>query len=122
VIEQTPRRILLVEDEVLVVMYLEDLLAEIGHHVIGPACRINHAMELARDAAFDFAILDVNLAGIPSFPVADILRQRGIPFVFATGYGAEDLPVGYRNERTLRKPFESRKLEQAIIEACGSLI
>src|ERR1700709_523125 len=88
VIKHTTRRILIIEDEVLVAMYLEELLTEMGHQVAGPAARINDALELAREAAFDFAVLDVNLAGVPSFPVADVLRQRGIPFVFVTGYGA----------------------------------
>jgi DNA-binding response OmpR family regulator len=122
VIKHTARRILIIEDEVLVAMYLEELLTEMGHQVVGPAVRINDAMELAREAAFDFAVLDVNLAGVPSFPVADILRQRGIPFVFVTGYGAGGLVDGYRNELALQKPFDSKEIERTITEACRSLV
>lgn len=108
------KRILIVEDEVLVAMHLEDLLAEMGHQVVGPATRIKQAMELARKSEIDMAVLDVNVAGRTSFPVADILRQRGIPFVFATGYGAEGFVEGYRDEPTLRKPYEPQELMRAI--------
>lgn len=108
------KRILIVEDEVLVAMHLEDLLTDMGHQVVGPATRINQAVELARKSEIDAAVLDVNLAGRNSFPVADILRQRGIPFVFATGYGAEGFVEGYRDEPTLRKPYEARDLMRAI--------
>lgn len=95
-------------------MHLEDLLTDMGHQVVGPATRINQAIELARKSEIDAAVLDVNLAGRNSFPVADILRQRGIPFVFATGYGAEGFVEGYRNEPTLRKPYEAQDLMRAI--------
>ena len=108
------RRVLIVEDEYLVAMELEDLLAEMGYRVVGPAARINEAIDLARDAEIDFAVLDINLAGTRSFPVADILRQRNIPFVFASGYGSDGLADGYRHETILRKPYALQDLEQAI--------
>ena len=108
------KRVLIVEDESLVALHLEDLLTEMGHQVVGPAGRINEALELASVSDIDFAVLDINLAGAPSFPVADILRDRGIPFAFATGYGTEGLIDGYRHETTLRKPYEAGDLEHAI--------
>ncbi len=86
---------LIVEDEVLLAMYLEDLLTGLGHEVV-------------------FAILDINVAGTNSFPVADILRQRGIPFAFASGYGAEGFLDGYRDEPALRKPYAQEDLERTI--------
>ncbi|MHA6646258.1 response regulator [Mesorhizobium sp. A623] len=95
-------------------MELEDLLIAMGHQVIGSAARMGEALELAREAEVDFAVLDVNVGGVQSFPVADILRERGIPFVFATGYGAAGLVDGYRRETTLRKPYDSRDLARAI--------
>ena len=95
-------------------MELEALLTEMGHHVVGPAARMAEALEFAKNAIIDFAVLDINLAGIPSFPVADILRQRGVPFFFASGYGAEGLVEEYRHEITLRKPYEFQELKQAI--------
>ncbi|MEW9614399.1 response regulator [Shinella sp. S4-D37] len=107
---QPAKRILIVEDEVLVAMHLEDLLTGMGHQVVGPATRIGQAMELARRSEIDAVVLDVNLAGRKSFPVADILRQRGIPFVFATGYGAEGFVDRYRAQPTLRKRYEPREL------------
>lgn len=120
--ETTARRVLIVEDELLVVMYLEDLLTEMGHHVVGSASRMNDAIDMASEAAFDFAVLDLNLAGVTSFPIADILRRRGIPFVFATGYGSAGLVDGYRNEPTLSKPFDSKALERFIEEACTPVV
>jgi DNA-binding response OmpR family regulator len=108
------RRILIVEDEFLLAMDLEYLLTAMGHHVVEMATRIPAAMELALRADIDFAILDVNVAGIQSFPVADILRRRGIPFVFATGYGSAGLLDGYRDEPTLQKPYQPHELERMI--------
>jgi len=111
------RRILIVEDEMLVAMHLEDVLVEMGHRVVALASRLDKAIALANEGDIDLAFLDVNVAGEPSFPVADILRGRGIPFIFATGYGEQGLTDGYRLEVTLRKPFEPQALEQAIDRA-----
>lgn len=116
-VPQTARRILIVEDEFLVALHLEDLLTEMGHRVIAIAARITEALQLAHEAEIDFAVLDINLAGARSFPVADILRQRSIPFVFASGYGTEGLVDGYRHETVLRKPVELPSLKQAIAAA-----
>jgi len=106
-----------VEDEFLVALHLEDLLTAMGHQVVGPANRIDEALDLAHAGEIDFAVLDINLAGTRSFPVADILRERGIPFVFATGYGTDGLVDGYGDQPTLQKPYESGDLEQAIDSA-----
>lgn len=113
------RRVLIVEDEPLVAMHLEDLLIALGHAVVGLATRIDKALILARDGDIDFAILDVNVAGIQSFSVAGILRERGIPFIFATGYGVEGLIDGYRDELALRKPYQEVDLESIIEQALG---
>lgn len=113
---QTSKRVLIVEDEVLLAMHLEDLLTELGHEVVCQATRIDMAMALARESDIDFAVLDINVAGVRSFPVADILLWRGIPFAFATGYGAESLMDGYRNYPTLRKPYAQEELEQTIAQ------
>ena len=110
------KRVLIVEDEVLLALHLEDLLTALGHEVVGQATRIDMAMELARESDIDFAVLDINVAGTKSFPVADILRQRGIPFAFATGYGAEGLMDGYRDFPTLRKPYGQEDLERTIAQ------
>ena len=103
-------RILIVEDEMLVAMNIEDMLLELGHEVAGIASRLEPALALAREGAFDVAMLDVNLAGEPSFPVADMLLGRGIPFLFATGYGAKGIPEAYQGHLVLQKPFRAAEL------------
>ncbi|RLP22135.1 response regulator [Mesorhizobium sp. YM1C-6-2] len=113
---QTAKRVLIVEDDVLLAMHLEDLLIALGHEVVGQATRIDMAMELARECDIDFAVLDINVAGTKSFPVADVLRQRGIPFAFATGYGAEGVMDGYRNYPALQKPYAQEDLERTIAQ------
>lgn len=112
-------RVLIVEDEVLLSLELEDLLTDLGHEVVGQATRMDKGLVLAREIAIDLAILDVNVAGSPSFPIADILRQRGIPFLFATGYGAEGLLDGYRHEATLGKPYDPAALARAVARVFG---
>jgi CheY-like chemotaxis protein len=109
------KRVLIVEDEVLVAMHLEDLLTAMGHSIVGPATRLAEAMALAREEDFEFALLDMNLAGTLSLPVADILRVRGIPFLFVTGYGYEGIAAGYGNEPVLRKPYAPKDLERAVM-------
>ncbi len=112
--DEQRKKILVVEDEILVAMFIEDLLIGMGHDVVGPASRLGTAMEYARDSVIDFAVLDVNLAGETSFPVAELLRERGIPFVFATGYGTDGMAAGHCDERTLRKPYAAEDLRLAI--------
>ena len=113
---RTAKRVLIVEDDVLIGLHLEDLLTALGHEVVAQAMRIDRAMELAREIDIDFAVLDINVAGTKSFPVADILRHRGIPFAFATGYGAEGLMDGYRDFPVLRKPYAQEDLERTIAQ------
>lgn len=103
----------------LVAMNIEDMLLALGHEVAGLANRLGPALQLARDGDFDLAMLDVNLAGEPSFPVADQLRARGIPFLFATGYGLDGIAEGYRDAPVLQKPFRCGELAAALAEAAG---
>ncbi|TGQ63501.1 MAG: response regulator [Mesorhizobium sp.] len=114
---QGAKRVLILEDEPLVAMLLEDLLLEMGHEVVGSVAWISQAMKLADQMDIDFAILDINLGGAKSFPVAEILRRRGIPFVFATGYGSEGLEREFENELILQKPYEAHELKRAIEQA-----
>jgi CheY-like chemotaxis protein len=114
---QGRRRVLVVEDEMMVAMLVEDMLTDLGHQVVGPAMRLEQALPLAREAEIDFAVLDINLGGEQSFPIADVLRERGIPFIFATGYGSKGLNEAYRGSPTLKKRFELRNLEQACARA-----
>jgi CheY-like chemotaxis protein len=109
------RRALLVEDEVLVAMYVEDALSELGYAIAGVATNLGEALAYARERQFDFAVLDINLNGQKSFPVADLLRQRQIPFLFVSGYTSGGIADEYRNEMRLRKPFRTSDLAKAIV-------
>jgi CheY-like chemotaxis protein len=104
------RRVLLVEDEMLVVWLLEDMLADLGCTVVGPASNINQALAMIDAEAIDVAVLDVNLNGQMSYPVADALAARGVPFVFSTGYDKDTLLDGYRRFPVLQKPFHRSEL------------
>ncbi len=108
------RRALVVEDEIMVAMYVEDLLTELGFEVAGLATAFEQALPLAREGEFDFAVLDINLAGQVSFPIADVLRERGIPFLFASGYGSKGVSEDYKDAIRIQKPFASRDLAHAI--------
>ena len=105
--------ILLAEDEMLLAMMLEDHLSASGYRVL-KAARLAKCLQLAESAAIDLAILDINLAGEVSFPVALVLRRRGIPFVFSSGYGRQDLPEAWSNETVLQKPYDTRQLAEAL--------
>jgi DNA-binding NtrC family response regulator len=108
------KRVLLVEDEMMIRMLLEGMLDDLGHTVAGEAGAIDEALVLAKDAEFDIALLDVNLNGRPITPVVEILIKRGLPFVFASGYGQGGVPEAYRGSPTLQKPFQVEALAEAI--------
>jgi CheY-like chemotaxis protein len=111
------RRVLVVEDEMLVAMLVEDILEELGLEVAGICTHLDDALKRAASEEVDFVLLDVNLDGKRSFPVADILRARKIPFVFATGYGSKVLEADYADVPTLAKPFMFGDLKQALEKA-----
>jgi CheY-like chemotaxis protein len=111
------KRVLVVEDELMIRMLLQDMLADLGHILAGEAGRIDEAVALARQVEFDVAILDVNLNGQPISPVVEVLLERRLPFVFATGYGARGVPEPYRTTPTLQKPFQADALAKAIDDA-----
>jgi CheY-like chemotaxis protein len=108
------KRILVVEDELMIRMLLDGMLEDLGYTMAAEAGAIDEAVALARQADVDAAILDVNLNGQPITPVVEVLIERGVPFVFATGYGARGVPEQYRDNPTLQKPFQSDALEQAL--------
>jgi CheY-like chemotaxis protein len=108
------RRVLVVEDEVMVAMYVEELLCDLGYDTVVVATGLDQALALAHEASLDFAVLDINLNGRQSFPVADVLQARGIPFLFASGYGSKGVNDNYKDAVRIQKPFRSRDLAQAI--------
>ena len=109
-------RVLVVEDEMMVSMLIEDMLADMGCQVVGPASRLDEAMELVGSAELDCAVLDVNLGGQPIFPLADVLREKGAPFAFATGYGDAGLRDIDKGTPVLQKPFRESDLARVLNE------
>jgi len=114
------RRILVVEDEMMIAMLVEDMLAELGCSVVGPAHALEAALTLARtEQGLDAALLDVNLGGQPVFAVADALREKGVPAIFSTGYGDAGLREVDRGAQVLQKPFRAGDLAAALNAALG---
>ncbi len=113
------KRVLLVEDESLVAMLLETILEDVGCIPVGPAPSVAAALDLVTTEAIDAAILDVNVAGQTVFPVADALSDRGVPFIFSTGYGEGGLPEHWRSHPTVQKPFIEDAIRQALSKALG---
>jgi CheY-like chemotaxis protein len=113
-------RVLLVEDEPIVAMLIEAYLEELGCIVVAVASRLNDALEHARTLDLDVGVLDVNLAGQLSYPVAELLRRRTVPFLFATGYGTAGASVDLDNAPVLTKPFRQEQLARVLLEVCGS--
>ena len=110
-------QVLVVEDEPLVAMVLEDMLADFGCTLAGSAATLSEALSaIAAGAEVDAAILDVNLGGQKIFPVADLLAERGVPFVFSTGYGPADLTERYPGHPMLHKPYQPEELAQVLLE------
>jgi CheY-like chemotaxis protein len=109
--------VFLVEDEVMIRMMVADMLEELGYKVAAEAGDIVEAMRLAQSTEFDFAILDVNVNGKVISPVADVIKAKGRPFIFATGYGSSGLPEQYRDRPSLQKPFQLDALGRTIESA-----
>jgi CheY-like chemotaxis protein len=113
------RRVLVVEDESMVTMLLQDFLEDMGCEVVGVASRLKEALEKIDSLTFDVAILDVNLNGQQTLPVAQALLTGGRAIVFATGYAATTVPPEFRAVPILQKPFQQQDLERAMRTALG---
>ena len=112
------RRVLIVEDESLVAMLLETILEDMGCVPVGPAATVDEGLRMASEPV-DAALLDVNVAGRQVFPIAQALKDRGVPFVFSTGYGEGGLPDEWRGHSTLQKPFTEAAVRDALMTALG---
>lgn len=109
------RSILLVEDEMLVLMDTEDMLADMGCTAVVSAATVADGLAQVAVGVFDAALLDLNLNGDRSYAVADALVARGVPFAFATGYGAQGLREGDRGRPVLMKPYPAQELARTMI-------
>lgn len=114
------KRILLVEDEALVAMLLEDMVADLGAIVVGPESQLDLAIARAEQAGIDAAILDINLHGQRSYGVADVLKLRGVPFAFATGYGESGVDPSHRGVPVLIKPYSSQDVARTLMQLLAS--
>jgi CheY-like chemotaxis protein len=105
-------RVILVEDEALIAMIVEEMIADAGCTVIGPAATVEEALALiAKTADADCALLDINLRGAPSWPIADALAARGVPFAFVSGYGKAGIDARFQEATVLAKPIDISQLE-----------
>jgi DNA-binding response OmpR family regulator len=112
-------KVLVLEDETLVSMMVEDMLLDLGCEVVGPFAKLDQALAYLGSEAgpIDAALLDVNLGGVRSFPMAEALADKGVPFVFTTGYDESGLPDIWRGRPTLRKPFMMGEMADALRKA-----
>jgi CheY-like chemotaxis protein len=109
------RRVLVVEDDALVAMLLDSMLSDLDCEVVGPFSTLSAALaflegDAVTAAPADVAVLDLNLDGEPSYPVADALRARGVPLIFCTGYGDADLRTADAGTPLLNKPYRASDL------------
>lgn len=108
-------RILLVEDESLIAMMMQDMLASLGFVVVGPYGALDAALSAAQTADLDGAVLDVNLNGEAAYPVADMLAARGVPYILVTGYESDGIRSGHAAAPVLQKPIEPGMLGQVLL-------
>ena len=108
------KRILLVEDEAVIAFAVEDMLLELGCEVVGPAFRVEEALPLADEAALDAAILDVNLNDQRSYRIAESLKRRSVPFLFATGYAEGGVEWDGAEVPVLAKPYRKDQIASAL--------
>jgi CheY-like chemotaxis protein len=114
------RRVLVVEDEMLVLLMIEDMLADLGCESVTAAASVNRALASIDAQFFDLAMLDMNLNGDKTYSVADALAARGIPFVFSTGYGGHHMRDGYSDRPVLKKPFMYKDLDEMLARLLSS--
>lgn len=110
--------VLLVEDDALVSVLVEEYLQDWGCNLAGVAFRLDDAIEMAEKLTFDVALLDINLGGQASYPVAEVLRGRKIPFLFMTGYDPWGHPGRVSGSIVLRKPFSFSQLASSLRDVC----
>jgi CheY-like chemotaxis protein len=112
-------KVLVVEDESIISFLIEDMLAQLGCSAIWHASGVGEALALLDERQPDAAVLDVNLGGEPADPVAARMASTGIPFVFATGYGQQGVPIAWADRPVIQKPFKLATLASALRDLLG---
>ncbi len=107
-------RVLVVEDELLIAMMIEDLLAEQFCVVVGPFSAVADALAVARSEKLDLAVLDVNVHGEKIYPVGELLAARRIPFILLSGYGQGAIPPEHPDWQAVAKPFQAQELPRLL--------
>jgi CheY-like chemotaxis protein len=113
-------KVLVVEDEGSIALLIEDMLIDLGCQIAASVAQLAQACKIAATVLIDFAVLDINLNGERVFAVAEILQERGIPFLFSTGYGTTGVPAAFERHPVLCKPFTLDNLRQAISKALNA--
>ena len=114
-------RILIVEDEPLIGMDIESTVETLGHEVIGPVAELTTALALAADCTIACAILDINIRGGKSYPIIELLLNRGVPVLLLTGCGGQTLPEHLQEQTRLSKPFTCARLEEELHKLCAKV-
>jgi len=109
-------RVFIAEDEFHVLQLLEDMLAELGCTICDSVSSVTAALDRAAATEAEIALLDVNLRGKTIFPAAQILRDRGIPIAFSTGYGIDGLGAEWKTSPVIQKPFAIERLERVLMQ------
>ena len=110
----TGKRVMVAEDELLIAMLIEDILADAGCLLVGPFSNVPDALAAAKDATIDIALLDVNLRGQMIYPAAEVLAARGIPFLLLSGYGRDAVPPNHPDWEACAKPFKTAELTKML--------
>ena len=108
------KRVLVIEDEMLVLMAIQDMLVDLGCTSVTVAGNVETALDCVAANRFDLATLDINLNGTRSYAIAEALKERHVPFAFSTGYGEHGIDEGYGDRPVLKKPFSSFQFKQVV--------
>ncbi len=114
--------VLIVEDEPLVAMALEALVADNGWRPLGPACSVAEALELVERACPDCVLLDLNLRGESSLPVAEALADKGVTFAFTSGYDGAGIAARFPDRPSFPKPVDERRLQRFLADLSRSRV
>lgn len=107
-------QVFIVEDETMLAMLIEMMLDDLGYSTAFHASRVDDGVQYALTGTYDVAILDINIIGGNSFPIATAIAGRGIPFMFCSGYGQLGIPVAWSHQHCMAKPFSAEQLEEAL--------